>query len=884
MHTRFYILFIGSLLVRTLFGTVAVAQGNCDESIAIPEATKRYATGNFDDVFALLAPCTEKGFSETGRVQALKILSMTYLAIDSMQQSSKSISQLLALNPAFEPDFSASPRYKALFRYVRESQEQIVQVTSVSKKAENILYVPATIMVLTGKDFAQRGYQDLEQVLHDLPGFDVMKGNGVGYSYFYQRGYRSISNDRTLMLIDGVEENDLVSNHILISPQYALSNIERVEVIYGPASTLYGANAFVGVINIITKNYRDQPGPSRQIGVTAHARAGGLNTHFMDGVIWGRTSDVAFSITGRVFHSDERDLSGYSQWNFDSRTAADYTGQLDITGTDANGNYRAQNYLNTSKLLTRYPNSNLYNVTYAPGTNTATALTLTQQGAQKAATLDNNLFGNTFNGQPVRFSNTKNDWMIRAKLEFKDLTISFLNWKTNEGATPWYTNKTTLSTEGSPRWITQNRAFSITYSKPFNDKFQLVNISSYLLHEINGNTNLVTYNGYYNSKLSFLELAKDSIPKATAIYQYRLSSQLRNELRLFWSPAYNVDVSSGIEVRSGQIQVNYLNSTRPYADETGSVVSNAALGGGNNFRTTDMGIYSQVTYRPTKDLKLVGGVRVDNNRVRSHNGYGTVANPRFAAIYNYSKFIFKAIYAEAFKDASFLQKYGTTATRTLTNPGLSPERVKNLDVSAYFQATKQLSANIVGYYATYSNAVGVAQVQLETGGTTQQFQALGRREIWGIQGEATYKATRLNAWMNFTYTNPVDQDTDQRLSDVADYMVNAGGDYQILPKLHLYVSGNYVSARKTGAGTSGSFNPQQTFPAFFVMNSNLTYHNLVSGLNLQLSVNNLLDNDYSVPGVREADNTLYTNIYPQDRRYVSFGIFYTLTPKESVQK
>jgi len=93
-----------------------------------------------------------------------------------------------------------------------------------------------------------------------------------------------------------------------------------------------------------------------------------------------------------------------------------------------------------------------------------------------------------------------------------------------------------------------------------------------------------------------------------------------------------------------------------------------------------------------------------------------------------------------------------------------------------------------------------------------------------------------------------------------------------------------VSARKTGAGTSGSFNPQTRFPAFFVLNSNLTYHNLVNGLSLQLSVNNLLDNDYAVPGVREADNTLYTSTYPQDRRYISVGAYYTLSPKGSGQR
>ncbi|MDB5240898.1 MAG: hypothetical protein JWP57_1523, partial [Spirosoma sp.] len=376
-------------------GLEVLAQNNCDELVAIPEAEKKYATGNFDEVFALLAPCAEKSFTENARIQALKILSMTYLAIDSLQQSSRAINQLLALNPKYEPDFGSSPRYKALFQQVRDSQDQIVQVTSVSKKAENLLYVPATVIVLTSKDIVQRGYQSLEQALHDLPGFDVMKGNGPGYSNFYQRGYRSTSNDRTLMLIDGVEENDLASSNIPISQQYALSDIDRIEVIYGPASTMYGANAFVGVINIITKSFRNLAGPSRQLAFTGQARAGSLNTQYLDGVLTAKTPDVALSLTGRVYRSNELNLSQYPEWNFDARTAADYTGQINLTGTDATGKYLAQQYIDRTKLTSRYPNSNLYSVTYAPNGTTATELSLTPQGAQRAATLDNNLFGKT---------------------------------------------------------------------------------------------------------------------------------------------------------------------------------------------------------------------------------------------------------------------------------------------------------------------------------------------------------------------------------------------------------------------------------------------------------------------------------------------------------
>ncbi|GAB4029236.1 hypothetical protein GCM10028809_19180 [Spirosoma gilvum] len=857
----------------------ARAQVNCDELVAIPEAEKKYATGNFDDVVSILMPCAEKGFSENGRIQAFKILSMTYLAIDSLQQSSRFINQLLSLNPRYEADFSAPPRYKALVQQVRDSQEQIVQVTSVSKKAENILYVPATVIALTSKDFAERGYQSLEQVLHDLPGFDIIKGNGPGYSYFYQRGYRSIANDRTLMLIDGVEENDLASSNIPISRQYALSDIDRIEVIYGPASTMYGANAFMGVINIITKSFRNLTGPARQLRFTGQARAGSLNTQYFDGVLTAKTPDVAVSLTARYFRSDELNLSTYPEWNFDARTAADYTNQLNISGTDASGNYLAQQYINKTRLTTLFPNSSLYNVSYAPS-GAASALQLTPAGAQRAATLDNNLFGNKLNGSPVGFSDGSVNWLVRAKLEFKDLTISLLNWKTNEGAVPWYGNKSSIASGNGPRWITNDMAFSITYNKYISDKFQLMNITSFLLHKIDGNTNLVTYNGYYNNKLGLLELAKDSMSRATTTYNYRISNQLRNELRLFWTPAPNLEVNSGIEFRSGLIQGNYITSSKPQADETGviSTASGSVLGG-NNFQTFDFSIYSQATYRPYTNLRIVAGGRIDNDKIRTYGGYGTVANPRLAAIYNEGKWIFKGIYATAFKDASFLQKYATTVTRSLSNPTLQPERVKNLEFSAHYQFNKALAMSVVGYMARYSNAVGTVVVSLETGGNTQQFQGVGSRQIWGIQGEGSYKASRFNAWWNFTYTNPIDLSDNERLSDIADYMVNAGGNYEITKKLALYVSGNYVSARKSGVGTAGSNNPIDRFDPYLLVNANLTYQNVINGLSIQLSANNALNKEYFVPGIREADNTTYVSRFPQERRLLSIGLYYTLNTK-----
>lgn len=127
-----------------------------------------------------------------------------------------------------------------------------MDVSVASGIPESILEVPAAIVVITAEDIRQRGYTNLAEVVVDLPGFDTVLANGIPYLYAYQRGYRHPSTQRTLLLIDGQVDNHLWTHQAVFSRRFPLSSIERVEVLYGPASALYGPNAFLGIINIVT--------------------------------------------------------------------------------------------------------------------------------------------------------------------------------------------------------------------------------------------------------------------------------------------------------------------------------------------------------------------------------------------------------------------------------------------------------------------------------------------------------------------------------------------------------------------------------------------------------------------------------------------------------
>ena len=144
--------------------------------------------------------------------------------------------------------------------------------------------------------------------LFHLPGFDVSRGNGVHYSNIYQRGYRSLNTDRTLLLFDGVEENNLWSTTAPLSRQHPLTNVERVEVIYGPTSTMYGANAFLGVINAITKEPEDITGIDNRLGVRSQVSFGSWQTRYAELTVAGRHEEgMRFTPWGGILFSGPRE-------------------------------------------------------------------------------------------------------------------------------------------------------------------------------------------------------------------------------------------------------------------------------------------------------------------------------------------------------------------------------------------------------------------------------------------------------------------------------------------------------------------------------------------------------------------------------------------------
>ena len=155
---------------------------------------------------------------------------------------------------------------------------------------------PAVASVITADDIAAMGATDLDDVLEAVPGIHVDR-NTVAYApLFTMRGVYSPQNPQVLMLLNGVPTTTLFTGGKGNAwGGLPLENVARIEIIRGPGSALYGADAYAGVINIITKTAAQQPGT--QVGV----RAGSFrswDSWLLHGGQWGPLSLAAYLRVG----------------------------------------------------------------------------------------------------------------------------------------------------------------------------------------------------------------------------------------------------------------------------------------------------------------------------------------------------------------------------------------------------------------------------------------------------------------------------------------------------------------------------------------------------------------------------------------------------------
>jgi vitamin B12 transporter len=153
--------------------------------------------------------------------------------------------------------------------------------------------VPAGVSVITDKEIAQRGYVTLVDALISVPGLTVVQSGGPGtQASVFIRGSNS---EDVLVLLDGVPVNDPSdSNGAFNFGDYTLADVERIEVVRGPMSGLYGGSAIGGVINITTKKGDGAPRVSLEAAGGLPARGQGSLS------VSGSTGPFDYALSGAL--------------------------------------------------------------------------------------------------------------------------------------------------------------------------------------------------------------------------------------------------------------------------------------------------------------------------------------------------------------------------------------------------------------------------------------------------------------------------------------------------------------------------------------------------------------------------------------------------------
>lgn len=232
------------------------------------------------------------------------------------------------------PDLTAV-RIEDLMRF------EIEPVFGAARRLQPVTEAPASVTIITAEDITRFGYRTIAEILQGVRGFYVT--NDRNYSFLGTRGFSQPGdyNTRVLLLVDGHRINDAIYDQAPAGHEFGLdpTSFERVEIIRGPSSSLYGTSAFFAVVNVITK------GAANAASVTVEG--GQLGTRAVRVQAAGALSDSVRGFVAASFHESDGetrlhfpefadDNGGYAE-NLDAESARSVFAKLTWRGATLSG-------------------------------------------------------------------------------------------------------------------------------------------------------------------------------------------------------------------------------------------------------------------------------------------------------------------------------------------------------------------------------------------------------------------------------------------------------------------------------------------------------------------------------------------------------------------
>ena len=252
------------------------------------EAETAYSIGRLERVVELLDP--NIGFIKgTLKQSAYRLLALAKLGLDEDEAAEQYVSLLLGENPYYSTIPEDPQRFIDMVEDIRGGMGGTI--TTASSQAESLAEVPVPTTLITEEMIRNSGARNLQEVLAAyVPGMNLIDcDDDINIA---MRGIYSNTQEKILIMLNGHRLNSYTTNTAAPDFSLSLEKVKQIEVLRGPASSLYGGVALTAVVNIITWNGADVDGVKMKAGVGNYGQVRGDllfgKRYFdLDLLVWG---------------------------------------------------------------------------------------------------------------------------------------------------------------------------------------------------------------------------------------------------------------------------------------------------------------------------------------------------------------------------------------------------------------------------------------------------------------------------------------------------------------------------------------------------------------------------------------------------------------------
>ncbi len=611
---------------------------------------------------------------------------------------------------------------------------------------------PAIATIISAKEIRNMGARNLLDILRKVPGIGISIAPIPVAHSIEVRGIKTLNSEKILIMIDGHSLNEAMHSSSTLFFQYmSVEHIKRVEIIRGPGSALYGANAFLAVINIITKDTEDINGLQITSG------GGSFNTkHY----------NLLFGYKGEKLK---------------------IAGHFDYLDTDGPSSFIEQDAVLNS-------------------------------------------------GDTIMWQERPD---IGLSISYGDFTLRGGYLKNKMG--PYIGAANALNDESAQDW-------GQYYADLILEK------------DLTGSLDIVT-RLYFDQVIldPYWELFSEGHQIGPYTYpDGLLGNPASKHRRIGGEITTNYSISDHL-LTTG---ILYENTDQYYIKSIGNFnpITYAPLGSNQEIASFNRevkrdiwALYVQDVWDITDDISLTTGVRYDN-----YSDFGGTTNPRAGLVWNFIKNTsFKLLYGSAFRAPSFAELYHANNPSLVGNEDLKPEKIKTYEMGLEHRFLGKYMARLNYFYNDITDLI-VSGVQPAPGPAV--YENRDSAEIDGIEFELLADFGNDNyGFINYSFQDPRDGVTDERLADVPSHKANAVINLAPWQYLNTNVSFSWIGERPRTDGDT-----RDDVSSDILVDLTLIAKNFYRTLEIRGSVYNLFDEDYRDP----SPSLKVPNDFPTNERMV----------------